>query len=216
MMTASRPNVLVAHRGRHQGVILMQLQRSTLPPLCAHCNVRKPRPGRPFCSRPCYEASRKPTLESARLRFWAHVDSNGPTPAHRPDLGPCWLWLGATRNGYGRFSVGGRDGQTVEAHAWAYEQEFGAIPSGLDPDHLCRVRPCVRPSHIEWVTRLENFLRGEHPTAIGIREGRCRNGHVKTEESIYRWHGKAFCRECRIRRWQTAGLPAEPRQEALL
>jgi hypothetical protein len=28
-------------------------------------------------------------------RFWKKVDKNGPVPAHRPELGPCWLWTGA-------------------------------------------------------------------------------------------------------------------------
>lgn len=27
-------------------------------------------------------------------RFWVKVDKNGTAPAHRPELGPCWLWTG--------------------------------------------------------------------------------------------------------------------------
>lgn len=26
--------------------------------------------------------------------LWKHVDKNGPIPPFRPDLGPCWIWLG--------------------------------------------------------------------------------------------------------------------------
>jgi len=46
--------------------------------------------------------------ESATLedRFWAKVDKNGPVPAHRPELGPCWIWTAARfKRGYGKFGV---------------------------------------------------------------------------------------------------------------
>lgn len=42
----------------------------------------------------------RPTLEE---RFWKYVDRHGSVPEHRPELGPCWLWLkGINRDGYGR------------------------------------------------------------------------------------------------------------------
>lgn len=87
-------------------------------------------------------------------RFVAKVDNF--------DVDGCWLWVGAIdkNTGYGRFHAG--DGRrTVNAHRFAYETFVGPIPPGLDLDHLCRVRACVRPSHLEPVTRRENLLRGE-------------------------------------------------------
>ena len=33
-------------------------------------------------------------------RFWSKVDKNGPIPSHRPELGPCWIWI-ARRDRYG-------------------------------------------------------------------------------------------------------------------
>jgi hypothetical protein len=36
---------------------------------------------------------------------------------------------------------------------------FGPIPDGLQLDHLCRVRCCVNPNHLEPVTAKENTLR---------------------------------------------------------
>jgi hypothetical protein len=72
----------------------------------------------------------------------------------------CWLWgLTITRNGYGQIRANRRDG-TVLAHRALYERQNGPIPEGLDLDHLCRVRHCVNPSHLEPVTRSENNLRG--------------------------------------------------------
>lgn len=85
--------------------------------------------------------------------FLSHVqvDENG-----------CWLWTGATSpQGYGRFNAGLReDARNVLAHRWSYEHHVGPIPDGLDLDHLCRVRHCVNPEHLEPVTRQENVQRG--------------------------------------------------------
>src|SRR5690349_1913777 len=92
-------------------------------------------------------------------RFWPKVDKNGPVPIKRPDLGPCWLWTkGCTPAGYGAFSIGHKH---MAAHRFAYEVLIGPIRNGLDLDHLCRVRSCVNPSHLEPVTRSINLLRGD-------------------------------------------------------
>ncbi len=70
----------------------------------------------------------------------------------------CWLWVGkVNRGGYGVTSVAGK---TRSAHRVSYEWHVGPIPIGLDLDHLCRVRRCVNPDHLEPVTRRENINRG--------------------------------------------------------
>lgn len=70
----------------------------------------------------------------------------------------CWIWqLSRKRNGYGELRKSGR---TMYAHRWMYEQHVGPIPEGRDLDHLCRVRACVNPDHLEVVTRSENNRRG--------------------------------------------------------
>lgn len=80
-------------------------------------------------------------------RFWAKV-SKGPD---------CWLWLAArTPKGYGQFSP---HRQHVYAHRYAYELLVGPIPSDLTIDHLCEVKGCVNPAHMEVVTRGENTRR---------------------------------------------------------
>lgn len=72
---------------------------------------------------------------------------------------PCWLWTGqiAQRTGYGQTRVRSRK---VGAHRAMYEREVGPIPDGLELDHLCRVRVCVNPAHLEAVTRSVNVQRG--------------------------------------------------------
>lgn len=73
------------------------------------------------------------------------------------EFGEHWIWLKRIdRHGYGKFQVARRDNV---AHRWAYEFFVGPIPSGLDLDHLCRERRCVRPEHLEPVTREENQRR---------------------------------------------------------
>ena len=73
---------------------------------------------------------------------------------------PCWLWIGG-QNGHGYGQVN-RDGRLWQAHRWYWEQEHGPVPEGLELDHLCRNRACVRPDHLEPVTRTENTRRGAH------------------------------------------------------
>ena len=71
----------------------------------------------------------------------------------------CWEWQGArSGNGYGTLGV---DGRTRLAHRLSYQHFIGPIPDGLDLDHLCRVRWCVNPRHLEPVTRSVNATRGE-------------------------------------------------------
>jgi len=66
----------------------------------------------------------------------------------------CWLWEGGmTRDGYGLLS--GARASIVSFTAFG-----GVIPSGLVLDHLCRVRCCVNPDHLEPVTVKVNTNRG--------------------------------------------------------
>lgn len=97
----------------------------------------------------------------------------------------CWEWSGAhDAAGYPRMSLR-RNGKKTQlgAHRLAYEFYVGPIPPGLVIDHLCRNPGCVNPAHLEAVTQLENFLRGEHRSAVTARENRCQRGHEFTPEN---------------------------------
>lgn len=106
----------------------------------------------------------------------------------------CLLWTGtSTGNGYGRFW---HEGKMVLAHRFAYECAYGPIPDGLQIDHLCRVRCCVNPDHMDVVTNAENTKRGL--TGQWKRPDICKRGHAMTPENTYTYpHGGRECRACK-------------------
>lgn len=123
---------------------------------------------------------------TAPIRFWTKVQFTGT----------CWLWTAYRDSyGYGAFYPARR---YVAAHRWAYEFCVGPIPVGLELDHLCRVRACVNPEHLEPVTHRVNILRGVSPTAIHARKTHCPQGHPYNEANTYlRPAGNRECRLCK-------------------
>jgi hypothetical protein len=117
---------------------------------------------------------------------------------------PCVVWTGAKqRDGYGTFQM---DGKSSLAHRVSYEALVGQVPTGLELDHLCRVRACVRPDHLEPVTTRVNVLRGEGPTAVNAAKTHCPQGHPYSPENTRkRPCGRRMCRTCdraRKREWK--------------
>lgn len=128
-------------------------------------------------------------------RFFEKVQ-DGEIPAKRPDLGPCWQWVGSVRTtGYGTFK---RESYvTVLAHRFAYEFFIGPIPDGLVLDHLCRNRTCVNPHHLEPVTGVENVMRGEGFAARNAAQTHCHKGHPFAGDNLrVRKDGSRRCVAC--------------------
>lgn len=87
------------------------------------------------------------------VRFWEKVVVE--EVGHKT---PCLLWTAhIASKGYGQFKLHGKYRQ---AHRVAYQAVHGPISEGLELDHLCRVRHCVNPDHLEPVIHRENLLRG--------------------------------------------------------
>lgn len=112
----------------------------------------------------------------------------------------CWEWTGYRNpQGYGKFNFLGDQ----LAHRVAYRMMVGAIPEGMTLDHLCRNRGCVRPSHLEPVTAVENTKRGIPSRADKTH---CPKGHPYAGNEYVRPDGRGrMCRSCARARAQSRG-----------
>lgn len=73
----------------------------------------------------------------------------------------CWIWKGfVLANGYGQMPSRNNEYGERLAHRASYRFHVGPIPDDLEIDHLCRVKCCVNPAHLEPVTHGENLRRG--------------------------------------------------------
>ncbi len=131
----------------------------------------------------CVSSERRMMDEKTAERFWSKVDQGIF----------CWDWLASKEDGYGRFKFGT---SMAAAHRVAYQMAFGPIPAGLEIDHLCRNRGCVRSDHLEAVTPRENTRRSRNPAAMLARQTHCHRGHLfNTANTI--WSNNRNRRRCR-------------------
>lgn len=109
--------------------------------------------------------------------------------------GSCWLWKGATLKGHSQIHY---NGKTIYAHRMSYEMFKGEIPEGMQIDHLCRVRHCVNPNHLEVVNNRTNSYRGYSFAGINHRKTHCAKGHEYSEENTtHRKNGRRVCKQCK-------------------
>lgn len=122
------------------------------------------------------------TYTSIEERFWSKVDKTDG----------CWLWIaGKTDKGYAHFNA--PPYQT--GHLWLWVQTYGEVPAGFELDHLCRVRHCVNPAHLEPVTHRENLLRSSSRHLIAHRTDTCFRGHSLLDARMNH-RGNRQCRTC--------------------
>jgi len=108
---------------------------------------------------------------------------------------PCWIWQGAHDwDGYGLVN---RPAHRGNVHILYYKLHVAPVPKGLEIDHLCRVRDCVNPAHLQPKTHRENILIGESPTAKNSRKTHCIRGHELVPGNLYvQADGGRRCRTC--------------------
>jgi len=134
---------------------------------CEGCGIQ-------FLGRP--RASRNTRFCSAACRYdvWRRI-------MPEPNSG-CWLWTGHTigTERWGRYGAWSQHGENM-AHRAVYVMLRGAIARGLELDHLCKVKLCVNPDHMEPVTPSVN--RGRCGHIIAARASLCcRKGHLWSEQ----------------------------------
>ncbi len=106
-----------------------------------------------------------------------------------PETG-CWLWNGAV-NGRGYPTTG--DGLVYRK---VFKMISGMdIPPRVEIDHVCRRPLCVRPAHLDPVTREENQRRKHVLRRVPAR---CPIGHMLTapESRGQTPEGGVYCRNC--------------------
>lgn len=164
------------------------------------CSIRdcprignEPGGGRGLCSKHYARLQRGQPL-SGESRYEKPVEQRFWEKVKKTDS--CWLWTGAqNKKGYGQFRVSPSANTPRKAHRWAWESLVGPIPTGLEIDHVvCAVTNCVRPDHMEIVTKSENVRRAR---ALRPRPTHCKRGHAfTTENTRINAKGAMNCRQC--------------------
>lgn len=170
--------------------------------ICAHCSkpfdadTKKSRRWK-CCSAECGAARR---IEGTQAR-WARQSPWDRFMSHIIPVteSGCWLWeTDSDVDGmrYGQFDDKGR---SFCAHRWAYEYKNGPVSKDLELDHLCRVRCCANPDHVEPVTPRINKLRGISPVAVNAKKTHCVHGHSFDDRNTgVDKSGNRYCRKCQF------------------
>lgn len=95
-------------------------------------------------------------MNTLAKRFWTKVGKTGW----------CWLWRGATRNGYGVLHGPLSRHHVIYAHRLSWELANGPIADGLFVLHRCDIRPCVNPAHLFLGTQADNLRDAGHKGRI--------------------------------------------------
>lgn len=118
----------------------------------------------------------------------------------------CTIWAGYINAfGYGCVKY---EGMSRLAYHVAWELEYGAVPDGLELDHLCRNRACINVDHLELVTHRENVLRGVGLAALNAKKTHCKRGHELLPNNIRKNRANKrickICHEMKTREWLAA------------
>jgi hypothetical protein len=116
-------------------------------------------------------------------KFWPRVEKTET----------CWLWTGALVKLYGQIHLGTVEGRSVTwtTHQLSWLVDGREITAGYELDHLCRVKRCCNPDHLDPVTHHINGVRAwAHVT-------HCPKGHEYTESNTIRSGPHKTRRACR-------------------
>lgn len=120
---------------------------------CTFPDCGRKQHGKGFCSQHLRQQIRGQQLRPlVRQMHGASIQEK--LAAYSEDKGGCRLWIGTLHEkGYGQLRW---DGRTRRAHRVAYTLEHGPIPDGMQVNHICGNRACIKVSHLELVTSRQN------------------------------------------------------------
>lgn len=97
---------------------------------------------------------REDISEATERRFWEKVRKTG-------NKGGCWVWGGAANSkGYGCIGWGRRGAMKMHlAHRVSFVLSGRTLDASLTIDHLCGVKRCVNPEHLDQVPNWVNNYR---------------------------------------------------------
>jgi hypothetical protein len=127
--------------------------------------------------------------EDVQRRFWDYVACGEPDE--------CWLWTGGKVDGYGAFGGRPLGVSQIGAHRVAWMIANGDIPKGAHVHHVCVVRACVNPAHLELRTPRDHAREEGGFVPANIARTHCPHGHPYAGDNLYvNPQGKRCCREC--------------------
>ncbi len=112
---------------------------------------------------------------------------------------PCWIWCGnrTVECGYGHIKF---KRHTESVHRMLFAWLIHSLPRGRkygEIDHLCKIRACCNPLHLEFVDSKTNVHRSNGPAAVNAKKTHCINGHLLSGPNlVLDWAGKRQCRTC--------------------
>lgn len=116
--------------------------------------------------------------------------------SHRKISKGCWIWTAyVQKNGYGWSNINHKI--SVSSHRLSYLVYIGDIPEGYCIHHICRVKACFNPKHLQAVTVKEHLKLDEHPAYLASQKTHCIRGHEFNEENTFWKKGRRICRACR-------------------
>lgn len=143
------------------------------------------------------DSNRLPVDRKLLTRFFSKIKID-PNMSYKGV--PCWLWTGCI-NKVSKYSEFHFEGRTASGHRIAHALFVNAdIPVKAHSDHLCRVRRCVNPAHLEIVSHRINCLRGVGAPAKNANKTHCPRGHPFSPNNTFRptkqptWRGCLTCK----------------------
>lgn len=120
-----------------------------------------------------------PYTEKQIQQFWQRVNTDGPTPANHPELGPCWEWTGG-RNGQGYGQVR-MDYRQISTHKLAWELTYGEVQPGEYVLRKCENPACCNPAHLFLGDAKQNMAAAIAKKGSNFNRGVSRH-HLKAAE----------------------------------